>query len=184
MAYGPKPRDITGEKFNRLLVLKFSHRVKTRRFFLCKCDCGSETIGRVDQIISGHKRSCGCVLQEREPGNLKHGMNKSGNRAPEYGVWCKMLQRCNNPNDPKYPDYGGRGIKICKRWRNFIHFFKDMGFRPSKNYSLGRINNDGNYQPKNCRWETAKQQANNRRKPKPYTHHPNSLSNLIPRRKF
>lgn len=89
-----------------------------------------------------------------------HGMWKS----KEWNSWDHLKRRCNNPNDPKYKDYGGRGIKVCDRWTRFANFFADMGFAPGKAYSIDRINNDGNYEPSNCRWATPTEQSRNRRK--------------------
>lgn len=88
-----------------------------------------------------------------------HGRSKT----PEYNVWIKIKQRCFNKNGKDYPDYGGRGITVCDRWLTFENFFSDMGERPSPTYSIDRINNDGNYEPRNCRWATPNQQARNRR---------------------
>ncbi len=89
-----------------------------------------------------------------------HGLND----APERNVWQKMKQRCYNPNDKSYPDYGGRGIEVCPRWRvSFMNFYNDMGKRPSDTHSIERINNDGNYRPSNCKWATKDEQVNNYR---------------------
>lgn len=93
---------------------------------------------------------------------LIHGFARRPNRIPEYGVWIGMKKRCSNPNQKAYPAYGGRGIKVCDIWRNdFQAFFDDMGPRPSKDHSLDRVDNDGNYEPSNCRWATRKQQMRN-----------------------
>ncbi len=94
----------------------------------------------------------------------KHGEANSGRRwmTSEYAIWQAMIQRCSNPSVKRYPRYGGRGIEVCAEWRrSFQSFLKDMGRRPSKKHSLDRIDNDGNYEPSNCRWATTKTQANN-----------------------
>jgi len=101
-------------------------------------------------------RSCGCLARQAAK---THGMV----RAPEYGVWRNMYQRCTNPNNPQYHNYGGRGIKVCQRWReSFENFYADMGPRPSSQHSIDRINTNGDYTPSNCRWATPVQQSNNK----------------------
>ena len=84
-------------------------------------------------------------------------------KTPEYSIWLQMRQRCNNPNCKAYRLYGKRGIKVCKRWDSYKNFIKDMGKRPSKKYSIDRIDTNGNYEPENCRWSTQKTQVKNRR---------------------
>lgn len=97
---------------------------------------------------------------------MKHGMCNT----PEYSTWERIKNRCNNPNSADYPDYGGRGIKVCDRWRkSFLAFYSDMGNKPIPNYSLDRINNNGNYEPSNCRWATIQEQANNKRSNRVFT---------------
>ena len=104
-------------------------------------------------------------------GNIKHGHNpsKTSKPSPTYISWRDMKQRCQNPNHKYYEYYGGRGIEVCERWQDFVNFFEDMGERP-EGLTLDRINNNGNYEPGNCRWITRKEQVQNRRPLKPYIH--------------
>ena len=99
----------------------------------------------------------------RGGGNVKHRASSRPNRTREYETWVSMRDRCRNPNNKRYENYGGRGIRICKRWDDFANFLADMGERPSPQHSLDRINNDGSYRPSNCRWATRSQQRRNRR---------------------
>ena len=94
---------------------------------------------------------------------MKHGQAKNGDRSPEYNCWLNMKQRCQNPSHPRYKDWGGRGIKVCNRWQDFRNFFTDMGKKPGPEYTIDRIDNDGNYEPGNCHWVTLQQQYDNRR---------------------
>lgn len=149
--------DLVGKKFGRLIVIQ---RMDNDKFgnlrWLCQCDCGKEKIIRGSSFNNDHTRSCGCLNKEII---TKHGHSTTAT----YESWRNMKQRCYNPKDKSYPYYGGRGIKVCKRWREFVNFLEDMGERPNKKYTLDRIKNKKGYCKANCRWATRKEQAGNRR---------------------
>lgn len=149
--------DRTGDTYNRLTVVKLIG--KRGRYFewLCKCQCGSLTEARGCNLQSGNTRSCGCARDTDRVKFSPHGM--SGSRT--YESWHSMMRRCNDPKRWQYKYYGGRGIKVCKRWMKFSNFLADMGERPSGKTLDRYPNPDGNYSPKNCRWATQKQQMNN-----------------------
>ena len=149
--------DPTGQRYDRLYVVRrvLNDRASGNAAFLCKCDCGNETIVKGSHLRQGHTRSCGCRFVDFG-GHHTHG----GTGTSEYNIWRSMLQRC---SDPKREDYHGRGISVCDRWMDFETFRSDMGVRPSKKLSIERLDNDGNYEPGNCIWGTRKQQSRNRR---------------------
>lgn len=169
-----KRLELKGQRFNRLLVIKYLGPYKAnmnsepKALWECKCDC--EEIVQVvrGSLISGLTQSCGCLNREKaRERKLKHGKSYSS----LYRTWVHIIGRCENKNDESYKNYGGRGINICKEWReDFEAFEKYIGEKPSDKYSIDRIDNEGNYEPGNVRWATIFVQANNRRKQKRKTH--------------
>lgn len=153
--------NLSNERFGRWLVLEIDpHKKGQGTFWLCVCDCGTRRSVRGVRLRSGHSKSCGCYERDvhGDP-HRKHGMEG----APEYSCWAAMIQRCTNPRNHKWQHYGARGITVCRRWRlSFSAFYEDMGTRP-RGLSIDRINNDGNYEPGNCRWATLQTQNSNRR---------------------
>jgi hypothetical protein len=149
-------------KFGRLTPMAFFQESGGDLKILCVCDCGSFRDVVRDKLISGHTKSCGCI--SREGSRLRHGQCRKGSHTPEHRAWTKMFERCYSDNPYRKKYYGDRGISVCERWKTFENFFADMGLRPSRQHSLDRINNDGNYEPGNCRWATKSEQMKNRRK--------------------
>jgi hypothetical protein len=169
-----KPSDLTGQRFGRLVAIARTHE-RTRRsvVWVCLCDCGNTTRVPAMQLVWIHTRSCGCL---RSGQNRTHGQTLT----PEYRSWRAMKQRCLDAGHIGYHNYGGRGITVCDRWRfSFENFYTDMGKRPPET-SLDRIDNNGNYEPGNCRWATRIEQGLNRRTTRARASQPALLSPHAP----
>ena len=154
-------QDLTSKKFNRWTVIEFiSASRKNGTIWNCRCDCGTERHVKAGNLTRGLTKSCGCfksqVVSER---NTTHGHSKH----PIYAVWSTMVQRCTNPNDHNWKNYGARGITVCDSWRTFERFFDDMVGEWKKGLTLERINNSAGYSKLNCKWATQKEQMNNTR---------------------
>jgi len=149
--------DRTGQVFGKLTALEQSGRDTFKKvLWRCKCECGKEAVVTSGSLVTGNTTSCGCVVP-----NFKHG----GWKKSSYNTWRAMLRRCNNPNDKDYSRWGGRGIKVCSQWGDYLKFAKDMG-EPNGGETLDRIDVNGDYTPENCRWATLTVQARNTRLPK------------------
>lgn len=161
-----KPLDLSGQRYGSLVGISRAAIKNKRTYWNCRCDCGSDCVVDAGHLRSGHTTSCGCV-RRATIGNLKHGQSKS----LEYLIWNGMRQRCSNPKNSHFRYYGGRGIRVCDQWQaSFENFIADMGAKPSPKHTIDRINNEGNYEPGNCRWATYSQQNKNRRPRKGKVH--------------
>lgn len=162
---GRKAIDLNGRRFGKLTVLQREpNEPKKHARWLCACDCGKRVVVQSHCLISGSQQSCGCLLVEL---HQKHG--KAGSRL--YNIWNCMKQRCGNPNNHNFKEYGGRGIAVCDEWKDsfeaFYEWAMENGYDPDAvrgKCTLDRVDVNGNYEPSNCRWTDMKIQANNRRK--------------------
>ncbi len=158
--------NLTGKRSGKLVAIMISKKKSSqgRRLWECLCDCGGKKLVDTYFLRIERIKSCGCFTKEQRISKLKkHGYAPSKNRGKVYRTWLNMRNRCNNKNDLRYFQYGGRGIKVCKRWDNFSLFLKDMGEPPSNEHSIDRKNNEGDYKPSNCQWATRSQQGRNKR---------------------
>lgn len=152
-----------GDKYGRLTItatLRLGRHIGVQ----CKCDCGGKKTTRFSCVKNGDAKSCGCFQKEGvAQRSKKHGHAKRGKVTQEWIAWRSAWNRCTNDTFGGWKHYGGRGISVCKRWKLFALFLKDMGLKPTVKHQLDRINNDGNYTPENCRWVTASVNLKNRR---------------------
>lgn len=149
--------NLSGMVFGKLTVVRFSHSSKSMQpCWECLCECGNTSLVFAGNLKKGNTTSCGCVKLSRI---TKHG--KAG--SVEYVCWVAMVQRCTNPSNRYYANYGGRGITVCDDWLKFENFYRDMGDRPSDLHSIDRIDNNKGYCKENCRWATRKAQNSNKR---------------------
>ncbi len=170
--YGTRAKPVAiGDRFGFLVVVaeasptrnRLGHRV---RRVVCRCDCGVETVKEPKSIRNGGVKSCGCFARDvtRKRSTI-HGATAGYQKHTLYETWVKMRSRCRNPADKGYDYYGARGITICDRWfASFLAFVEDMGPKPTILHSIDRIDNDGGYEPGNCRWADKTAQARNTRK--------------------
>lgn len=175
--FNGKKKILTGKKFGKLSVLGLPLGLKhSQTKWVCKCECGFHTLTFGFSLLSGESKSCGCVAAEKSrhrwknpteemrkklsdnSSHAKHRLSKH----PLFRVWTDMKQRCFNRNNKFYFQYGGRGITVCERWMDFENFYQDMHATYERGLQIGRINNNGNYCPENCRWETRRQNQRNR----------------------
>lgn len=161
---------LVGQQFGKWTV--YSIKPKLKKYKKCimysiKCQCVCKTIRYINKydLVSGRSTNCGCVRNEKTKArNTIHGLSSRTGRHLIYGVWAGMKNRCTNTSHVGYKDYGGRGIKVCDRWLKFENFRDDMLSSWKKGLQLDRINNDGNYETKNCRWVNSAQNRRNRRR--------------------
>ncbi len=156
--------DLKNQRFGRLVAIKSSTATAGRTGWICKCDCGKKKLVGTRELTRGETKSCGCLSEENRINFIQAGTSHGRAHTRTYMCWKNMKARCYNPNNSFFKEYGARGITVCKRWRlSFESFYKDMGDKPS-GMTIDRFpDNDGNYEPSNCRWATNSQQSRNKR---------------------
>lgn len=159
--------DLTGQIFGRLTVIKKAPKKPLNRSarWMCVCSCGAKTVVRSDRLRSGGTKSCGCLSRDTAIRiHTTHGHASGGKLSREYTAWVNVKKRCTDQNTRHWKNYGGRGIKVCDEWiKSFEAFYADVGSSPGKGYELDRRDNDGNYEPGNCRWVTKAENNENKR---------------------
>lgn len=163
----PKAIEMVGQRYGRWYVIEEVERLKMRsttaRQYRARCDCGTIALVQGSNLRHGYSTSCGCFRRENAAKmHRTHGDTVQRSPTAEYRTWVNMLRRCANPDSSGYERYGGRGIRVCRRWKSsFPNFLADMGRRPSTDHSVDRRNGDGHYEPSNCRWATRREQRRN-----------------------
>lgn len=153
--------NLEGHRYGRLTVVSFERSVGRNTYWRCRCDCGEVAVASRNNLRSSNTSSCGCLADEnRRALRRTHGMSQTAT----FKAWLTMRDRCYNEKHPYYFNYGGRGIRVCEAWRvSFENFYCDVGERPSKGYTLERIDNDKDYKPGNVKWATRYEQSRNKR---------------------
>lgn len=156
--------DIAGQKFGRLKAVE-PVWINKRKRWRCDCECGGETVASYSNLKDGDSASCGCIKKEKWAKRVKAQTMHSKSGTKTFKIWCGMIARCKTKSAKGYKNYGGRGIRVCERWQQFELFLEDMGSCPPR-FSIERINNDGNYEPSNCKWIPLRDQGKNTRRSK------------------
>lgn len=153
--YSPIEKFI-GKKYNFLKIISFSHEMKGKKYFKCKCDCGNKVIRRIDHLVRNESKSCGCIVG-------KQGTHLKTNTRL-YETYCGMKKRCYNKKSKSYKHYGAKGIKVCNEWLEDFSNFYDWAYKNGYNdeLTIDRINVNKGYSPENCKWSTRQEQSYNK----------------------